>query len=31
MDVNPYHQEEYEDMLSALKDVIYNRLQTGGW
>ena len=31
MDVNPSHQEYYEDMLSLLQDTIRNRLKTGGW
>ena len=31
MDVNPTHQEYYEDMLSLLQDTIRNRLRTGGW
>ena len=31
MDSNPMHQEIYQDMLKYLKDVIHNRLQTGGW
>jgi len=31
MDVNPAHQELYEDMLALLQDLIRNRLKTGGW
>lgn len=31
MDVNPAHQEYYEDMLSVLQDTIHLRLRTGGW
>jgi hypothetical protein len=31
LDVNPSHQEYYEDMLSLLQDLIRNRLRTGGW
>lgn len=31
MDVNPSHQEYYEDMLSLLQDTLRNRLRTGGW
>ena len=31
MDVNPSHQEYFEDMLSLLKDSIHQRLRTGGW
>jgi len=31
MDVNPMHQEVYEDMLATLQDAIRNRLRRGGW
>lgn len=31
LDVNPVHQEYYEDMLSILEDSIHTRLNTGGW
>jgi len=31
LDVNPSHQEYYEDMLSLLQDTLRNRLRTGGW
>ena len=31
LDVNPSHQEYYEDMLSLMQDLIRNRLKTGGW
>lgn len=31
LDVNPVHQEYYEDMLSILEDSIHARLSTGGW
>ena len=31
MDVNPTHQEYYDDMLSLLQDIIHQRLKTGGW
>lgn len=30
-DVNPAHQQDYRDMLAALRDAIKIRLQTGGW
>jgi hypothetical protein len=31
LDVNPVHQEYYEEMLSILEETIHNRLSTGGW
>lgn len=31
MDVNPSHQEYFEDLLSRLQDMIYQRRRTGGW
>ena len=31
MDVNPTHQEVYNDMLSNLQDSLRGRLNTGGW
>lgn len=31
MNVNPAHQEYYEDMLSRLQDSIRSRRRTGGW
>jgi hypothetical protein len=31
VDENPSHQASFREMLSALDDVIRNRLKTGGW
>lgn len=31
MDINPSHQEIYDDMLSVLQDSIRMRLRNGGW
>jgi hypothetical protein len=31
MDVNPSHQQRYEEMLSMLQDSIHSRRRTGGW
>ena len=31
MSTHPMYREIYEDMLSALRDEIKNRLDTGGW
>jgi hypothetical protein len=31
MDVNPTHQQRYEEMLSMLQDSIHSRRRTGGW
>lgn len=31
MDINPTHQEIYNDMLSNLQDSLRGRLSTGGW
>jgi len=31
MDVNPSHQELYDDLLSRLQDTIHQRRRTGGW
>jgi len=31
VDENPSHQASFREMLSALDDVIRNRLRTGGW
>jgi len=31
MDVNPTHQDLYDDLLSRLQDTIHQRRRTGGW
>ena len=31
MDVNPLHQDIYEDLLSMVQDLIRERRRTGGW